>query len=428
MNRNESTSHELLLETTQTLGLQNQADILSKHWNASCESFPSDIIFLSEAFIRSSNRFFGFPPEVYSLYKRTAEKINQNRYLKVLFWHMHQILFNYNEAIDVPHLNRRRVPMRYSDTQHAEALLSSWPSLESSLGELSPMFAVVVFASGLDRIQEFYHKKGIPEQILIDTLDDLLRWIQAFHRKHGKYGFSELHWLYRHFTGRLFRLGRLQFEPIPFPGNIVVYKNISSGKIMVLSKKDMRYRRDGQVDGASGIYDAEGVWISRLEQKEGKVFGNPISSNSGCSSQITVISEDEWIRVLDEKDAVLNVHIPEGSKLDHEQCIKSYNEALTFFKKYFPETNFKAFVCYSWLLDVQLKDILPAESNIAQFLGDFVVFPVDSPREAQVYERVFGKYSDTPAHLPENTFLQKSIKKYLVEGNFMRNGAGFILI
>lgn len=323
---------------------------------------------------------------------------------------MHQILFEYN------------------DPQNVEDLLSNWPSLESSLGELSQMFAVVVFTSGLDSIRDFYRAKGIPEQILVDTLDDLLRWIQAFHRKHGKYGLGELSWLYHHFTGKLFRLGRLQFEPIPFPSNIIVYRNHLNGNTMVFSKDGIRYRSDGQVDGTSDIYDEEGAWISRLEKKNGKIYGNPISSNGSCSRQITVISENEWKIVLDEKDPVLNVHIPEGSRLDHEQCVKSYNEALAFFKKYFPETDYKAFVCYSWLLDVQLKDILPGESNIAQFLDDFVVFPVDSPREAQVYERVFGKYTDTPADLPENTLLQKSIKKYIVEGNCMRNGAGFILI
>ena len=125
---------------------------------------------------------------------------------------------------------------------------------------------------------------------------------------------------------------------------------------------------------------------------------------------------------------VLNVHIPEGGKLDHDLCKKSYNEALKFFQEYFPDISFKAFTCYSWLLDINLKEILDTNSNIVQFLCDFLPFPVYSPKEAQVYERVFGEYADDVNKLSENTLLQKAIKQYINAGNFMRNGVGFVLI
>jgi len=101
---------------------------------------------------------------------------------------------------------------------------------------------------------------------------------------------------------------------------------------------------------------------------------------------------------------------------------------LNFFKKYFPNISFKAFICSSWLLDIQLKEILNANSNIVQFLSDFYLFPVSSPKEAQAYERVFGEYISDVNKLTEITFLQKAIKQYILSGNFMRNGAGFILI
>ena len=52
-----------------------------------------------------------------------------------------------------------------------------------------------------------------------------------------------------------------------------------------------------------------------------------------------------------------------------EECKKSIEEAKKFFNDYFPEFDYKAFVCDSWLLDNDLKEFLPADSNIIKF-GD----------------------------------------------------------
>ncbi len=68
-------------------------------------------------------------------------------------------------------------------------------------------------------------------------------------------------------------------------------------------------------------------------------------------------------------DRVIEIHIPQGDKLDNEECKKSIEMAKEFFKKYFPEFDYKAFVCDSWLLDNDLKEYLSLDSNIIKF-GD----------------------------------------------------------
>lgn len=408
-----STNNDLnfrLSELTQALNLKSLEEVLSKHWDASCRSYGKNRVFLTEKFIESNNKFFGFPEELLLAYKNTANKINKNKYLKFLFWHIHQILFQYDDA------------------KNAGELLSSWPSLRESLGELSDMFGVTVFTSGIETLQKYYAGRHIPESIMTDTLDDLLRWIGAFHKKNGRFGFNEYPWLYRHFTGRLFRLGRLQFEPAPFADNVTVYKNNTTGEILVYSKPGITYRKDGQINGTGGIFDETDFWTSVFIEKGGKIRGNAITSKGCCSSEITEIAEDRWRMFLDESAMVLNVHIPEGSKLEREQCLQSYAAALAFFREYFSDMNFKAFTCFSWLLDAQLASILPGSSNIVGFQKDYVLFPVYFSGEAQIYERVFGNYSRDENQLPGNTFLQKAIKDYIRAGNSMRNGAGFIPI
>ena len=62
-----------------------------------------------------------------------------------------------------------------------------------------------------------YAARSIPESILADTLRDLPRCTDILaERTGGRFrGFTEIHWLREHLSLRLFRLGRLQFQPRP---------------------------------------------------------------------------------------------------------------------------------------------------------------------------------------------------------------------
>ncbi len=60
-------------------------------------------------------------------------------------------------------------------------------------------------------LSEKYREAGIPEEILIDTLYDIVRWTDTHSGIHGELYLGELCWLKRHMTMGLFKLGRLQF-------------------------------------------------------------------------------------------------------------------------------------------------------------------------------------------------------------------------
>ncbi|MBQ8685544.1 MAG: DUF5596 domain-containing protein [Clostridia bacterium] len=55
-------------------------------------------------------------------------------------------------------------------------------------------------------------QKGIPESVILDTLQDVVIWTKIWSAIKGTLYLGELSWLKRHFTLRLFRLGRLQFS------------------------------------------------------------------------------------------------------------------------------------------------------------------------------------------------------------------------
>ena len=54
--------------------------------------------------------------------------------------------------------------------------------------------------------------RGISEEVTTATLKDVNVWLENYKTQFGAAGLGEFHWLINHYTGDLFRLGRLQFR------------------------------------------------------------------------------------------------------------------------------------------------------------------------------------------------------------------------
>lgn len=62
-------------------------------------------------------------------------------------------------------------------------------------------------------VYEEYQKKGIADKVFEDTFYDVTIWCEECFRKYGVYGIEEAQWVANSIKMKLFRLGRLQFEP-----------------------------------------------------------------------------------------------------------------------------------------------------------------------------------------------------------------------
>ncbi|MBR5140515.1 MAG: DUF5596 domain-containing protein, partial [Clostridia bacterium] len=56
-----------------------------------------------------------------------------------------------------------------------------------------------------------YEELGIPKNVLLDTLGDLVVWAKTWYCVKGTLHLGELNWLSRHLSAKLFKIGRLQF-------------------------------------------------------------------------------------------------------------------------------------------------------------------------------------------------------------------------
>lgn len=124
-------------------------------------------------------------------------------------------------------------------------------------------------------------------------------------------------------------------------------------------------------------------------------------------------------------EKLIYVHIPEGEGLEKEKCEKSLYEATEFFKKYFPDYQYRLFFCESWLLFEGNKEFMGEKSNIVDFMSLFDIC-YSLKIDEQAIERIFGKRRFLKRNYPEKTSLQKRAKKYMLSGNKMGIGVGVI--
>ena len=118
----------------------------------------------------------------------------------------------------------------------------------------------------------------------------------------------------------------------------------------------------------------------------------------------------------------ISMHIPSDAVLTRENCDASIEKAKAFFCKYFPEYQDSEYVCHSWLLAPELKDLLPPDSRILDFQSRFRILEVDYLSRGYV-EWVFKRTEDKVSEFPEDTLLQRRMKRHLLEGG--KVGIGF---
>lgn len=64
--------------------------------------------------------------------------------------------------------------------------------------------------------QKLYREKGISDEVFYDTMKDITVWSENFRQEKGFTGIDNLMWIQNHLNCKIFRLGRLQFQPFPF--------------------------------------------------------------------------------------------------------------------------------------------------------------------------------------------------------------------
>lgn len=127
---------------------------------------------------------------------------------------------------------------------------------------------------------------------------------------------------------------------------------------------------------------------------------------------------------------VLNVHIPSDALLTWEALDRSYDWAERFFSEegraFARQGPPRGMLCGTWLLAPALAELLPEESGIRRFAGDYRVYHVEEDAP-DFYQWLFRCEDSVPAEeLPERTSLQRRAKARLAAGGRIGTACGIL--
>ena len=237
------------------------------------------------------------------------------------------------------------------------------PALPRELDLKGRCFWVFAYASMVEVTRAFHGERGVPDDISWATLADLGQQLVIHRKRRGTTGLDLQWWLVPHFLGALYALGRLQFH--------------------------LYHLRVGIAGPA--------FW--RDTDEPGFRKG----------------------------DATLGVHIPATGPLVPSECDASFALAGSFVRGRFPEHDFRVATCTSWLLDEQLADYLPDDSNIVRFQRRFTVVDGATDDGHDTLRFVFDRVPESIDDLPQHTRLERAIVTHLRKGGRWRTRTGWLV-
>lgn len=305
---------------------------------------------------------------------------------------------------------------------------------EAPSGENPLPYDLFSFFPMLSRVREAFfelRKKGVDEEILKNTYSSVGGSIISSKERMGKTCFPTLYflWTTTNKNAELFTIGRFNFE---------LRRNCSlkmtafinkDGETKILMSEGIKIHKSGLVLGSLGAKEEDGSFVTEYKETEDYYEGNEaLNSTVRISKEKTRLSKNEWSVLCAPGDDYVSVHIPSNGSFDAETVEKSLNEGREFFKMLYPESDFKAFMCISWLLASELKEILKPTSNIVKFQDRFYKFPVLCGG-LDIFNFVFGKPVKSLEEvdfdsLSEDSSLKKSLKERYKKGNYLHEAGG----
>ncbi len=284
----------------------------------------------------------------------------------------------------------------------------------------------------LPRIPEIladFRARKVPQEVIDATMTEFDYCVGVCEKAYNRpaFNFGRLNWINRLLHRKLIHISRFKYDlPSKCFVRVRIYQN-KQGEFCVMANNVEVHER-GRMLGSVGHTDATNSYMAVVTETEDKIMGHAVKDGI-IQKEITELSKEDWKLCLSAEDKALRIHIPSDGNFDRDAIHQAYDEARLVMDTCYPDMPYKAFYCLSWLMSEELKQILKPTSNILGFQKDFVKTPCKSCG-TPVFSFVFNMAAAIPEDLdalPENTSLQRGVKKLYQEGGYLHEGAGFFL-
>lgn len=256
---------------------------------------------------------------------------------------------------------------------HAERL----NALQERIVPGQGLLVILAHMVATDVVRAWHMARGLSEQESWLALSDLGQQMRVHRATFGELGHHTVGWTALNWAGRLFWLGRLQFD---------LHRDGGDG--------------DGDRDG-----DGDGDDDGRADDG-----GKDRTDRGGNGS-----GGGRW---------QIGTHIPATGPLLPAEVNASFDRATGFFSAHFGDLDAHEFVCHSWLVNAELPEIVGPGSNLGSFAARWEIektFRADDDAVFFVFNR---RPPYDPARLPTDTRLRTAIVERLLDGRGWTGGAG----
>ncbi|NLZ62871.1 MAG: hypothetical protein GX902_03590 [Lentisphaerae bacterium] len=373
-------------------------------WGDSVINMPEKIDFLEADTITELCDWLQVEEETAEMLRQTAARILSEPNLKAYVWHMYYRL----KALSL-------------STGCSHASFANWPLPEFSLGKYAQTVPALVMLGGLKLARQKYREERYEESIIKDTLRIYGADLDRKRRANGvpTILLNSLNWVRVYMAARLVELGRFNYKLMEDFKAGVVLKNRRTGTKQMLAPDGAKYNSAGFMLQENDPL-AEGGWVSEYSENAGYYYGNPVSPKGFALKEVRRYAKEEWEKILEPGDILIDMHIPAGGGMTPERCLDSFRKAVEFFTEKY-EGKFKpVFICHSWIFNTQLEEKLP-ESNLAKLMQQCYLFPASSYGQDGVFF-LFGQVTVNPADAPRDTSVRRAVLEILESGQRLRSG------